>query len=318
MRYTQIGDHEASVIGLGTWQFGAKEWGWDDSRRDEAIRIVHRALELGINVIDTAEVYGRGESESIIGEALAGHRHSAFVATKVLPIFPTPARIWRAAIRSLERLRTDSVELYQIHWPNPVVPIGAQMRGMKALQDAGKVKYIGVSNFPLGMWKNAERLLGRPVMTNQVHYHLLRRKAERLLPWATEKGRVVIAYSPLAQGLLAGKYTVDNAPRDVRKLNTLFTRSNMQCAAPTLTALAEIAAKHGVQPAQIALAWLVHRPNVIAIPGARNVAQLEQNAAAADVELSEDEYARLSETSAAFHRAGLKTVPQLLGRILGR
>ena len=136
------------------------------------------------------------------------------------------------------------------------------------------------------------------------------------MPWAQDNGRVLIAYSPLAQGMLSGKYTADNAPGGVRKINVFFTRSNIEAARPLLTALREIAEKHHATCAQIALAWLVHHPNVIAIPGARNVAQVEENAAAGDLRLSEDELIRLGETSGTFHQAGLKTVPQLLGRLV--
>ncbi|MFH0983319.1 MAG: aldo/keto reductase [Planctomycetota bacterium] len=318
MRYLPIGDDRASVIGLGTWQFGAREWGWEPSQRGEALRIIHRALELGVNVIDTAEAYARGESESIIGEALVGMRDRAFLASKLLPILPLPGRIRRAAAASLARLQTDHLDLYQIHWPNPVVPLAVQMRGMRAVRDAGQTRHIGVSNFTLGMWQRAERALGGPVMTNQVQYSILRRKAERLLPWAQAQGRVVIAYSPLAQGLLSGKYSADNAPGGVRKINLFFTRSNLKAAQPLLTALRETAAKHGATCAQIALAWLVYHPNVIAIPGARTVSQLEENAAAADLALAEDEFHRLTEAADAFTqaKAGLTAVPQVIGRLL--
>ncbi|MCP4594732.1 MAG: aldo/keto reductase [bacterium] len=318
MRHVQIGEDKASVIGLGTWQFGAKEWDWDPAQRDDAIRIVHRALELGINVIDTAEAYSKGESESIIGEALVERREQAFLASKLLPLMPLPGRIVKAATASLKRMGTDHMELYQIHWPNPVVPLGVQMKGMRAVHAAGQAKYLGVSNFTLGMWKRAERALGGPVMTNQVQYNMLRRKAECLLPWAQQNGRVVIAYSPLAQGMLSGKYAAGNAPGGVRKINLFFTKSNMEAAKPVLTALKEISAKHDATSAQIALAWLVHHPNVIAIPGARSVAQLEQNAAAGDIELAEDEFVRLTEAADAFQRAkaGIGVVPQLVGRLV--
>ena len=162
MRYVQIGEDRASVIGLGTWQFGAKGWGWNASQRDDAVRIIHRALDLGINVIDTAEAYSKGESESIIGEALEGMRDRAFVASKLLPLMPLPGRIRRAAAASLERLHTDRMDLYQIHWPNPAVPLGVQMKGMRAVRDAGQTKHVGVSNFTLGQWKKADQALGAP------------------------------------------------------------------------------------------------------------------------------------------------------------
>ncbi len=315
MRYIEIGGDRVSVVGLGTWQFGAKEWGWKPEQRDEAVRIVHRAMDLGINLIDTAEAYARGDSEAIIGEAVDSRRNDVFLASKMLPIMPLPKRIRRAAAASLQRLRTDHMDLYQIHWPNPAIPLKTQMKGMRAVRDAGQAKHIGVSNFTLNMWQKAEAALGGPVMTNQVNYSLLRRKPDRLLPWATANGRIVIAYSPLAQGMLSGKYDTANAPADVRKLNTLFTRANIEAARPVLVALSEIARAHGATSAQIALAWLLHHPNVVVIPGAKNVSQLEQNAAAADIRLTDDEYERLTEAADGFHKVGFRAAPQFVGRL---
>jgi len=156
------------------------------------------------------------------------------------------------------------------------------------------------------------------VMTNQVKYNLLQRKAEKLLPWAQQESHVVIAYSPLAQGMLSGKYTAENVPGGIRKINLLFTRSNMEAAQPLLAALREIAQRYGATCSQIALAWLVHHPNVIAIPGAKNVAQLEENAAAGDIELSEEEFHRLTKSSDSFlaSRAGVGALPQVVGRLV--
>lgn len=316
MRYVEIGGDRVSAIGLGAWQFGAKEWDWQPSLRDQAIRIIHRAIELGVNLIDTAELYGRGESESIVGEAIDGRRDDVFLASKVFPSLPLPKRIQRAAAASLERLRTDRMDLYQIHFPNPVIPLGVQMKGMRAVRDAGQTKHIGVSNFTLRRWRKAEAALGAPVMTNQVSYSLLRRKPDCLLPWASANKRVVIAYSPLAQGLLSGKYGAQNAPGDVRSFNMLFTRTNMEAARPVLTAVHEVAKAHGATSAQIALAWLLHHPQIVAIPGARTLSQMEENAAAADIRLSEDQYQRLTAAADGFHRAGLRAAPQLVGRVL--
>jgi aryl-alcohol dehydrogenase-like predicted oxidoreductase len=318
MRKVKIGDFEASAIGLGGWQFGGKEWGWDDAHRTEDHRIIRRAVELGINFIDTAEGYSKGESETIIGEALEGQpRDQLFVATKLMPIMPTPGRIVRAADASRKRLCDETMDLYQIHWPNPVVPIGTQMKGMKQVRAKGMAAHIGVSNFGLSLWQKAERHLGEPVVSNQVQYNLLRRGAEKLLPWAQANGRVVIAYSPLAQGMLSGKYTAKNAPGGCRKMNTAFTSAGIAAAQPLLTALAEIAKRHDATSAQIALAWVIHHPNVIAIPGARTVEQLEQNVAAGEITLNEDEFARLNDLSASAS-GGLRSVPQFVGRLLSR
>jgi len=319
MRTVRIGDFEASAIGLGGWQFGGKEWGWDPAHRAEDHQIIRRALELGVNFIDTAEGYSKGESEAIIGEALEGvPAGKVFVGTKLMPIMPTPARIVRAADASRKRLRTACMDLYQIHWPNPVVPIATQMKGMRQVRDSGMARRLGVSNFSLSLWQKAERSLGGPVVSNQVQYNLLRRGAEKLLPWAQANQRVVIAYSPLAQGMLSGKYSADNAPGGCRKMNSAFTRAGIEAAQPLIAALREIAKAHGATPSQIALAWVIHHPNVIAIPGARNVAQLEQNVSAGEIRLSEDEFERLNAASATAGKTGLKSVPQFVGRMFTR
>ncbi len=318
MRHVLIGEFKASAIGLGGWQFGGKEWGWTPEHRAEDIRIIHRALELGINFIDTAEGYSKGKSEAIIGEALEGREDEVFVATKLMPIMPTPGRIVKAADASRKRLRMETMDLYQIHWPNPVIPLGAQMNGMRQVRDGGMAKHLGVSNFSLNMWQKAEKNLGGPVISNQVQYNLLRRGAEKLLSWAQANGRVVIAYSPLAQGMLTGKYSAENVPGGCRKMNTAFTKAGIDAAQPLLKALAEVAKAHDATSAQIALAWLIHHPNVIAIPGAKNVAQLEQNVAAGEIELSEEEFARLTEASDGAAKGGVKTVPQMVGRLFSR
>jgi aryl-alcohol dehydrogenase-like predicted oxidoreductase len=317
MRYVEAAGVRLSAIGLGCWQFGAKEWGYGRSYADnEAGRIVERALELGINLFDTAEVYARGESERILGGALVGHRSEAFIATKHLPLLPLAPIVVRRGRASLARLGVDHVDLYQLHWPNPVVPLSQQMGGMRELRRSGAITHVGVSNFSLPRWRAAERALRGPVISNQVQYSLAARKPDiDLVPWAAANDRIVIAYSPLAQGLLSGRYDETNAPSGVRLNNALFLADNLRRAVPLLTALREVAAHHGATPAQVALAWVIRRRNVVAIPGASSVAQLEQNAAAADLDLTDDEDARLLAASDAFHPVrGAAAAPKLLER----
>src|ERR1700722_13725176 len=151
MRYLDVGTTpRISKIGLGTWQFGSREWGYgEDYAGREAGAIVRRALDLGVNLFDTAEMYAYGKSERILGEALAGRRQEAFVATKVLPILPLAGVVaWRGH-GSLRRLGIDAIDLYQLHWPNPLVPLRQQMAGMKRLRDEGIVRHVGVSNYRL-------------------------------------------------------------------------------------------------------------------------------------------------------------------------
>lgn len=294
-----------SAIGLGTWQFGSRGWGWRrDLDAEEAKRIVRRAVDLGITFFDTAEIYGKGRSEEILGEAVREYREGMFIATKVFPHHLTRGGVVKAAQRSLRRLGTDTIDLYQVHFPNPLIPLSQTMGGMRELVDEGLVRQVGVSNFGLGRWRRAERALGSAVVSNQVHYHLLKWKSMgTLLPYAREQGRVVIAYSPLAQGALAGRYGPGEAPGGVRARNVLFTPGNLRRLESFIELLRSVARTHGATPAQIALAWLIHDPQVIAIPGAKSVEQVEENAAAADIALSDAEWAQLRDAARAFRRA---------------
>ena len=319
MRYVEACGLRVSVIGLGAWQFGAPEWGWGSQFGPaEALAVVDRARALGITLIDTAEAYGRGESERLLGRALAGPaRASVVLASKVTPTWPTRDRVAAAARGSLARLGTDHLDLYQVHWPNPLVAQRSTMAGMHTLQAGGLVRQVGVSNYGLGRWRAAEAALGGPVVSNQVRYSLLTRAPEgKLLPYAAAAGRLIIAYSPLAQGVLAAKYTADTAPGGARAGNLLFSAENLRRAEPVLGALRELATVHRATPAQVALAWVVAHPNVVAIPGARSVAQVEANAAAADLRLAADELAHLTGAADRFRRELVGSAGAVLGRRL--
>ena len=307
VRYVEIGGRRVSVIGLGCWQFGSREWSYGDGyARRESIAIAGRALDLGVNLLDTAEIYGFGRSERIVGTAIAGRTDEVFIATKLYPAFPIAPVVVRRGIGSARRLGVPRLDLYQVHAPNPFVPVSTTMRGMAELQRRGIVLHAGVSNFSLAQWREAEDHLDGPVLSNQVRYSLAVRAVEReVLPWAQANGRLVIAYSPLAQGLLSARYDNSNVPSDVRSRNPLFLPGSMLQARELLHALREVAAAHDASPAQVALAWLVRRPNVVAIPGAHSVRQLEENVAAADLDLGEAEDRLLTEVSGRFRpRAG--------------
>ncbi len=307
MRYLSIDTDpntaRVSRIGLGTWQFGSRDWGYGQSYAgQEARAIVRRALELGVTLFDTAEIYGYGRSERILGEAIGEDRESVFLATKIFPLLPVAPVVEQRAVASANRLGTRQLDLYQVHQPNPVVKDGTIMRGMRALQRVGLVREVGVSNYSLDRWRAAEHALGSRVLSNQVRYSLVDRSPERdLLPFAESTGHVVIAYSPLAQGLLSGKYHRRSRPANrVRAANPLFLPENLDRAADLLAALREVADAHSATPAQIALAWVIHRPAVVAIPGASSVEQLESNVAAADIDLTEDEYQALHAAATRF------------------
>jgi aryl-alcohol dehydrogenase-like predicted oxidoreductase len=297
MRYVEVAGVRVSVIGLGTWQFGSREWGYGgDYARGEAVKIAHRALELGINLIDTAEIYGPWRSERIVGQALQGRREGAFVATKIFPIGLPFTTGWRARA-SARRLRTHAIDLYQLHWPSVLFPPKATMPRFRRLMDDGLVKHAGVSNHNLEQWQECDDALGRPVLSNQVRFSLVHRDPEReLLPWAQRNDRLVIAYSPLAQGALSGHYR-DRAPSNFRRFNGDFSAPARLRREPLARALVEIGDKRDATPAQVALAWLVTKPNVVAIPGASSVRQLEDNARAGDIVPSADEIAELDRLS---------------------
>ena len=306
MRYVDVGGLRLSVIGLGTWQFGSGEWGYGPGyATDVAPAIVRRAIELGVTLIDTAEIYGFGRSERIVGQAITGHRDSLVVATKLVPALPLPAVLDWQVRGSLRRLGVDELDLYQVHFPNPFVSPRATMAPLRGLLADGLVRHVGVSNHALGRWRASERALGHPILTDQVRFSLAAPLAQwELVPYARDTGRIVIAYSPLAQGLLGGSHRASDAePADVRRRNPLFRLPALHRATPLLGALHEVAAAHAATRAQVALAWLIGQGNVVAIPGARTVAQLEENVAAADLKLQPEEQAQLTAEAARFDLA---------------
>src|SRR5258705_4292293 len=304
MRYLDVeGVGRVSRIGLGTWQFGSREWGYGDRYASGAARdIVQRAIALGVTVFDSAEIYGLGKSERIVGEAIGDKRAEVAVASKIMPIAPFAAVIKQRERASARRLQLDRIPLYQIHQSNPVIPDTVIMPGMRLLLDTGNIGAAGVSNYSLARWRKADAALGRPVISNQVHFSLAHAgPLEDLVPFAERENRIVIAYSPLAQGLLGGKYGLDNRPGGVRAVNPLFGTENLRRIEPLLQTLRDVAREVGAKPAQVALAWLISLPNVVAIPGASSVEQLEFNVAAADIELSTDTREALTAAARAFH-----------------
>jgi len=323
MRYLSAGTNpRISRIGLGAWQFGSAEWGYGrDYAGQEAHAIVRRALDLGVTLFDTAELYGFGRSERILGAAIGEDRDSVFLATKIFPLLPVAPVVEQRAVASANRLGTHRIDLYQVHQPNPVVRDGTIMRGMRALQRVGLVGEVGVSNYSLDRWRAAEQALGSQVLTNQVRYSLVDRSPEQyLLPFAESTGHIVIAYSPLAQGLLSGKYDRDHRPANrIRASSPLFLPENLDRAGDLIATLREVADAHTATPAQIALAWVIYHPAVVAIPGASSVGQVESNAAAADIDLTEDEYQALRAAAVRFRPVtGPAALPHLLRSRIAR
>jgi len=218
-------------------------------------------------------------------------------------------------VASANRLGTRRLDLYQVHQPNPLVRDGTIMRGMRALQRVGLVGEVGVSNYSMDRWRAAEQALGSRVLSNQVRYNLIDRSPERdLLPFAESTGHPVIAYSPLAQGLLSGTYDRSRRPANrLRAASPLFLPENLDRVGDLIATLREVAGAHSATPAQIALAWVIHRPAVAAIPGASSVQQLESNVAAAHIKLKEDEYQALHAAATRFRPVtGPAIVPRLV------
>lgn len=297
MRTIEVAGLRLSRIGLGTWQFGSREWAYGDAyAREVAPALLRRAVELGITLVDTAELYALGRSERIVGATLGGPggwADGVVVATKFLPVLPLEAIVARQADGSRRRLGVDALDLWYVHWPNPFVSPRRVMQSVRPLVAAGVVRRVGVSNHSLAAWRAAERALRAPVVANQVPFSLLDpAPADDLVPYAAAHDRVVVAYSPLGQGLIAGATAAGH--RDVRAVSPRFRPAALARVAPLLEVVREVAAAHGATPAQVALAWILHHPNTVAIPGARTLAQLEENAAAADLVLANDEVARLS------------------------
>jgi aryl-alcohol dehydrogenase-like predicted oxidoreductase len=302
MEYTMIGtsDLRVSKISLGTWQFGTEGWGFGaDFTEDEALATVDKALSLGINLLDTAEVYGDGRSEKIVGKAIKDRRGKVILATKVLPRHLRKRDLIRACDESLQRLGIEQIDLYQIHAAEPYVPLKESMVALEKLIAQGKVRYVGVSNFSVPLLRAAEEVFSGRIVSNQVRYNLLQRGIEaEILPYCRERGITVIAYSPLAQGLLTGKYDRNHIPADkIRQRNPLFREENLVQVFPVIDLLQEIGKVHGVTTAQVALRWVTAQDGVIAIPGAKRPEQVEENAGALNWSPSPKELDRLNAAS---------------------
>jgi len=308
-----------SAVGLGTWQWGSREWGWGRGYgKKDVLEAFQKALDLGINFIDTAEIYGMGKSEELIREAIRGHREDVVIATKIWPLNLSYGRLKRAADRSLRRLGIDVIDLYQIHWPNPIFPIGNTMKSMKKLVQAGKIRSVGVSNFNLTRMKTAkESLAPLDLASNQVKYSLLDRGVEsELLPYAEASKITVIAYSPLAFGLLTGRYTPESKPTSiVQAVNRRFSKRNLTQLSSLLAVISEIAKDHDKTLSQVSLNYLICKPTVVTIPGAKRPDHVADSAGATDWRLTESEVTRLTAAASELKFDRLSGIPNLLKTI---
>ncbi len=286
-------DVQITPILMGTWQAGKR--GWVGIEDNEIIKTIRAAFDAGITTIDTAEIYGDGYSEQMVAKALSDVRDKVEYATKVFANHLKYDLVIEACDRSLKNLKTDYIDLYQIHWPSgsfnsEVVPIEETMSALNYLQEQGKIKAIGVSNFSRVQLAEAAKY-GR-IDSLQPPYSLFWRQVEQdTVPYCVENNITIIAYSSLAQGLLTGKFGRDHKfdPKDNRSQNKLFQGENMERAQQALDKLRPIAQRHNCTLAQLALAWLIAQPQANAIVGARRPEQATANAQAASVQLSPDD-----------------------------
>ena len=295
LRNLGTSDIKISPIIMGTWQAGKDMWaGIDDAQSTQAIKA---AYDAGITTFDTAEVYGSGHSERVVGNALYDVRDRVVIATKVFSNHLQYNQVIDACHGSLKNLNTDYIDLYQIHWPPgsfgaKKVPLEETMRAMTDLKAQGKIRAIGVSNFSRSQLEEAATF-GR-VDSLQPPYSLFWRKVETdALPYCRKNNITVLAYSSMAQGLLTGKFGPDHtfAKGDHRFRNKLFQPENYRRVHKALEKLGPIAAANHITLGQLALAWIISQPGVCAIAGARNSEQAVQNAAAANIRLSETDLA---------------------------
>lgn len=317
MEYRRLGntDLKLSVIGFGCWAMGGG-WGQTDDR--ESIAAVRRALDLGINFFDTADIYGFGHSEKVLSKALGPRRKDVIIATKVGLAWDEHGCMFRSGSRhhitnaleaSLKRLKTDYIDLYQIHWPDSHTPFEITMKTMDDLVKSGKVRYVGVSNFTVKQIEECMKI--RPIDSLQPPYNMLMREAEGdLLPFCKKNGIGVVAYGPLAYGLLTGKFTKDTEfpktdwrsgelfpdPGDWQRHIDLFHGRQFMRNLRIVEKIKKIANKHGKTVGQLAIAWVLSNPAVTsAIVGVKRPSQIEENIGGTGWQISKEELLQIDE-----------------------
>jgi aryl-alcohol dehydrogenase-like predicted oxidoreductase len=308
MQTTQLGrtDLEITRVGFGAWAIGGGDWefGWGPQDDEQSISAIHRALEQGINWIDTAAAYGFGRSEQVVGRALEGVTQRPYVFTKC-SLLEGPQRrvvhslgrdsILREAGNSLRRLGLDAIDLYQIHWPIPAEDIEEGWRALAELKEQGLVRHIGVSNFDVEQLRAIRQIA--PVETLQPQYSLIEREVERdLLPFAEREGIGVIVYSPMGSGLLTGAMTrariASLSEDDWRRRDERFNEPQLSRNLDLVARLQAVARRHDTTAGAVAVAWALRRPGVDgAIVGFRRPDQVDPILPAASVELSDADVA---------------------------
>jgi aryl-alcohol dehydrogenase-like predicted oxidoreductase len=302
-------DLHLTSIGFGAWAVGGGNWefGWGPQDDSESTAAIHRALDLGINWIDTAAIYGLGHSEEVVGRAVKSSSHKPHIFTKCSMRWKDDRSIYHslqaASVteeleNSLRRLQVETVDLYQIHWPNPENEIEEGWETLARLREQGKIRWIGVSNFSVDQMKRVQKIA--PIASLQPPYSMLRPAIEKeILPFVQQNGIGVINYSPMASGLLTGSMTAERVAAlpadDWRRKAVEFKEPRLTRNLRLAELLREIGQGHGVNPGVVAVAWTLHHPAITAaIVGGRSAAQVEGVAAALEFRLSEEEYGRIN------------------------
>ncbi|MGH9606861.1 MAG: aldo/keto reductase [Terracidiphilus sp.] len=311
-----LGNSDLSLtpIGFGAWAIGGGDWrfAWGPQDDNDSVAAIHRVLDLGINWIDTAAVYGLGHSEEVVGKALKSASRKPYVFTKCSLRWHPDRSIYNSlraasvaeeAEASLRRLGVETIDLYQIHWPNPEAEIEEGWEAIARLREQGKIRWAGVSNFSVEQMKRLKKIA--PIVSLQPPYSMLRRAIEEeILPFTQANGIGVINYSPMLSGLLTGKMTaarVSALPEDDwRRKAVEFNEPRLSRNLALVEGLREIGGAHGVVPGVVAVAWTLHHPGITAaIVGGRNARQVDETARALDFRLSGEEFSRIGELLAA-------------------
>jgi aryl-alcohol dehydrogenase-like predicted oxidoreductase len=307
-------DLQLSPIGFGAWAIGGADWqyAWGPQEDSDSIAAIHRALDLGVNWIDTAAVYGLGHAEEVVARAVKTSGKRPYIFTKCSRRWNAdgsilsslqPDSLGEELEGSLRRLGVETIDLYQIHWPSPEEEIERAWETLVALRQQGKIRWIGVSNFSAAQMQRIQRIA--PITSLQPPYSMLRRAVEEtVLPFAEANGIGVINYSPMLSGMLTGKMTAERAAslpeNDWRRNNVEFKEPRLSRNLRLVELLREIGNAHGVTPGVVAVAWTLHHPAITAaIVGGRSARQVEELAPALEFRLGEEEFARINAFLAA-------------------
>ncbi len=290
-----------SEVSLGCWVMGGDYWGGAEDQ--ESIKAIHKAVDMGINFFDTAELYGWGRSEEVLGKGLEGYRDKVNISSKVWRTNNSKSDLKKACEDSLKRLRTDYIDVYFIHYPSPDIPLEETMEGMLELKEEGKIKEIGVSNFTVEQMKQVMKV-GRFEVVQPCYSLLWRFSEEDLVPFCIENEIGIVGYSPLAQGILTGKFNSDWEFKegDNRKNSALFQPGTFDKALSIADKLKPFAEKYNKTQAQIAINWSNNQPGITSsIVGARNVRQAEENAEAGSFKLSKEDLKSITDLAKDFN-----------------